>query len=108
MLSEVNHFSAADQNTIESRRDDVLSQAGFVTQGSEVFANHCAACHGLDGMDTDNTPSLFERVPGLDDSELVMTLLQGKGDMPAWDYLSDQELADLLAYLSNTFNPVAQ
>ena len=47
--------------------------------------------------------NLAELVPASDDAMIVNTFLNGKGSMPAQSALSDQELADVLAYVNANF-----
>ena len=62
-------------------------------------------CHGADGRGTAQAPSLYERVPPLEDTEVLATLINGKnGGMPAWGHFSDRQLADILGYLRFTFD----
>ena len=46
-----------------------------------------------------NAANLMNVVPMLSDDALVSTLLNGKGAMPSWEELKDQELADIRAFL---------
>jgi cytochrome c551 len=83
----------------------ILGLDGNASAGQSVFANNLcsnAICHGTDGTNGD-APSLAEQVAAGSDQQLVTSLLNGKGDMPTQGALSDQELADVLAWLNETF-----
>ncbi len=90
-------------------------KAGDPTQGKELYAGSCAACHGPDakglpGLGKDLTASEF--VKGLSDSELLEFVKKGrpasdpanttgvdmppKGGNPA---LTDEQLMDIIAYI---------
>ena len=85
--------------------------------GKSLFQQHCSACHQLDGG---GVPNMF---PPLKESEyingevkwIVSSLVKGlegpitvKGVeydnmMPAMDYLSDEDIANILTYVRGSF-----
>jgi putative membrane protein len=74
---------------------------GDVDAGGEVFANHCAACHGVSGEGRGAVPALI----GVDDrhtiDEVGTVIRQGRAGMPAFDAtLSDDQIDDVLAYVA--------
>ena len=81
--------------------DDILALTGDSAAGADVFASSCAACHGDDGV-SGASPARDGEVPEKSDEELLGIILEGYDDMPAQD-LTDQEAADVLAYLRDTF-----
>ncbi|MCR9162197.1 MAG: c-type cytochrome [Nannocystaceae bacterium] len=90
----------------EDRAATILSLEGDASAGAMVFsAGACATagCHGPDGVSGMASPSLDASVPSATDTQIVNSLLNGKGSMPAQSNLSDQELADVLAYVTDTF-----
>ena len=64
----------------------------------KIFADDCARCHGVQGIKDSRTPNL--QTIALDKSQLVTSITNGKGHMPAWkDKLSPAEIsavADLI------------
>lgn len=80
----------------ESRADTILGLSGDATAGADVYDANCASCHGTDGSGGSG-PSLLDEYPGA--AEAVDVILEGTGDMPAFDTLADQDIADLLAFL---------
>jgi mono/diheme cytochrome c family protein len=81
-----------------------LGLTGDAQQGAATFASKCTSCHGVTGEGSGWAPNLYDRVPTRDDESIVQTLIQGRGNMPVWgDVLDDQELADLFAHLRATF-----
>ncbi len=81
----------------------ILGLTGDATAGEMVFSdNACSVvgCHGPDGT-VDNP--LGPLVMAASDEQIVDTFLNGKGSMPAQSSLSDQELADVLAWLNANF-----
>ncbi len=83
-----------------SRVDDVLALDGDATNGADVFGDTCAVCHGDDGSGGSG-PDLT----GQDSLETVISsVLNGNGSMPAFDGdLTDQEIADVAAYVTGGF-----
>jgi mono/diheme cytochrome c family protein len=79
-----------------------LELQGDASRGESLFAFHCASCHGGDGSGGSQGVDLREEVPHHSDRELVGLMANGKGTMPA-PGLSDQQIADVLAYLRETF-----
>jgi mono/diheme cytochrome c family protein len=76
--------------------------------GHAVFVSHCATCHYANSEDGLNGPGLegLFRKPYLpsgqvaNDTRVTDVILRGRRMMPALgNTLTDQELADLLAYL---------
>ncbi|MEE2751028.1 MAG: cytochrome c [Myxococcota bacterium] len=82
----------------ETGLDEVV---GDIERGAEVFAGTCAGCHGPEGSGG-SAPGLMYIVKQHDDSGLTDIILEGTGNMPPQD-LSNQELADVIAYLRDSF-----
>ena len=95
-----------------------------ITRGKEVYANNCINCHMVDGA---GTPDAFPPLAKADylkksAATLINLILQGQnveitvnkkkynGQMPAQNYLNDEEIADVLNYSRNSWTnkmPVA-
>lgn len=80
--------------------DAILELDGDIDAGETVYTTNCAGCHGADGEGVSG-PALAGHLHG--DEEILETVFNGLGSMPAFD-LSDQEAADLLAYLFDAFD----
>lgn len=90
----------------EDRAANVLALEGDAAAGMAGFGTFgCSneSCHGADGLSGMASPSLNMSVPNASDEVIVNTFLNGKGSMPPQSARTDQELADLLAYVSETF-----
>lgn len=90
----------------EDRAASILGLEGDAATGATLFTSSgCSndSCHGADGVSGPASPSLDTSVLASDDAQIVNTFLNGKGGMPAQSSLDDQQLADLLAYVSDTF-----
>lgn len=88
-------------------KDSGSDATGDATAGAEVYAGSCEGCHGADGtlgVEIGGTPAtdLNTEVPEESDDELIDIILNGEGNMPAQS-LSEQEAADCVAYLRETF-----
>ena len=106
MASEVAFFDFQDGEAARPRTEAVLELDGDADAAADVFSTRCTGCHGTDGTGSGFAPSLYDRVPLRDDRSLLQTLLQGRGNMPAWaEQLDDQQLADLRALLRRRFDP---
>jgi len=82
-----------------SRVDDILALEGDPAVGYEVYDAECAVCHGVDG-EGGSGPSLA----GEDEErEIVEVILTGEDEMPAFDDLADQDIADLLSAIVQGF-----
>lgn len=88
-----------------------------VSEGQTLYMQHCAPCHLPDGKGVkDLFPPLAdtEWVTG-NKSRLIQVMLKGlsvpievrgttyEQEMPAFAYLSDEEIADILTYVRNSF-----
>ena len=77
--------------------------SGDATAGAQVYSDTCATCHGPNGTEGLPTyPSLVVEIPDQTDAQLENVIQNGYGDMPAQG-LTDMELADVIAYLRETF-----
>lgn len=88
----------------EEPRHEVEVEPGASTDGQELFANNCAACHQADGSGAGNnailplSPSGFVTME--DPEQLIRTVLDGRSGMPAFAaLLSDEELAEILTHV---------
>ena len=103
-----------DQRTIETLRPPVpVAGGGGLVDGKLIYGGKCAACHQATGL---GVPGVFpplaasEWVTG-DEKTLSHILLHGiegelevkgvvyKGAMPAWNMMSDAELAGVMTYI---------
>jgi ubiquinol-cytochrome c reductase cytochrome c subunit len=80
----------------DDRIDTIVGLTGDAANGGAVYASNCAGCHGADG-----NGGTEEGILGEDDVEVVEVVLNGKESMPSFaDTLSDQDIADVLAWLA--------
>jgi len=76
--------------------------------GKDVFAKHCAGCHGADGKGNDAIakamkvtipPLASKEVQALSDADLSKVITDGKGKMPAMKTLSSADVANVVAFI---------
>jgi mono/diheme cytochrome c family protein len=77
-----------------------------VDQGKVTYAQKCSHCHGPNMVNSGTITPDLRAFPD-DRTRFVTTVKQGKnGKMPPWgDILSEQEIADIWAYVSTRRNP---
>ncbi len=77
------------------------ARAADVIKGAQVYARHCAACHGPNGISVMPGAPHLARGEQLMQSDLTLlaSLKSGKNAMPAYfGILSDREILDVIAY----------
>lgn len=87
----------------------LFGQKGDAKAGKEVFDNNCSVCHNSDSTDVKMGPGfkgLFKKdkmsTTGkpVTDANILEKINEGGNGMPAYkDILSDQEKANVIAYL---------
>lgn len=95
--------------------------AAIIESGGKVYELSCLACHQVDGSGVPymNPPLIKTSVVLGDKKELIKVILTGLSDkeidgqtysnpMPALEYLSDKEIADVLTYIRNSFGNKAE
>lgn len=88
--------------------DSASDLVGDPVAGAAVFKSTCAEakCHGPDGSGSDpksDAADLADEVPEKTDAELESIITEGFALMPAQSALSDQDVADVIAYLRQEF-----
>lgn len=78
------------------------SYAADSVKGGELYATHCASCHGVFGVsDMPDAPN-FDQGESLFQPDLVLlnSIKAGKNAMPAYrGIFSDRDILDMIAYL---------
>lgn len=80
----------------------VVALTGDVEAGRAVFASTCSTCHGANGEGASG-PSLLGHFDHHPREVLADIILTGEGPMPAQPQLSDQAIADVIAFGLTTF-----
>ncbi len=95
----------------------VVVDKAAVANGLIVFTQNCVSCHQADGGGVPHMNPPLIKTPWVlgDQTRLIKIILNGfkedveiNGDrysnvMPAFNYLKDQEIADVLTYVRNNF-----
>lgn len=94
-------------NTVKPEKEEIkMDHDSIIGRGKAIFEKHCALCHGLNG-EGGLCPTLVNITQKWSEDELIAIVLysiKGKA-MPAFeDVLSDQEIADTVYYISNSWN----
>ena len=83
----------------DDRVEALLALTGDATAGEALFTAACATCHGP-GATGGSAPQLVSHFEL--DTVHIRAIVYGKEEMPAFgDLLSDQDIADVAAYLSD-------
>lgn len=76
--------------------------AGDMHKGQQLYATHCAVCHGQSGISRMPGAPNFARQEGIlkPDFTLLSTIRSGRNAMPAFrGILSDRDIMDAIAYI---------
>jgi len=76
--------------------------AADINKGAQLYALHCANCHGASGVPVMGGAPNFQRSEKLlqPDTLLLASIRSGKNAMPAYvGILRDQEIIDVIAHL---------
>ena len=76
--------------------------AADIGKGGQLYATHCALCHGASGTPVVPGAPDFRRLESLmrPDQQVLNSIKNGKGGMPGFfGILRDREIMDVVAYL---------
>ena len=99
-------MAIAQMSTQAAAQQQTAADQARIDQGKITFAQKCSHCHGPNMVNAGTVTPDLRAFP--DDRERFFTTVkQGKnGRMPPWgDLLSDDQIADLWAYMSSRRNP---
>lgn len=87
-----------------TRAQTIEAITGSATQGKTSYESQCAACHGLDGKGTSGGSDLVNSVKTRTGEAFINAIIVGVSgtSMSAYGTLSDQEIANLYAYVKTT------
>lgn len=80
-------------------RAALLAPNGSARSGAGVYATSCASCHGSDKQGRDRAPSLAQLGARLSATDVYRVLDNGRGFMPSFAALSNEERRAVTAYL---------
>lgn len=114
-------LSAQNKHT-KSAAKPVSGLSAAINNGKVIYTQHCLSCHQVDGGGVPNmNPPLIKTsyVTG-NKTRLIKVVLNGfaqnveidgesySNNMPPQNFLKDQEIADVLTYVRNSFGNKAQ
>lgn len=93
----------ADAMDASEMTEDMGDMQAMLDQGQQVYAESCAGCHGPEGQG--NVGPAHAGNANLADADFVIVrMLDGQGQMPAWrDRLDDEQIAAVASYIRNSF-----
>ncbi len=69
--------------------------------GEKIYQNQCSMCHGINRAGSPPSIPALRGIEGiLTDQEIADTIRQGKGRMPPFNGLNDEQVASLVHYLT--------
>ncbi len=77
------------------------SDGSNIGQGQRLYATHCPGCHGLNRQGNGANPNLVNIKERRTEQFLGQIIRQGKGQMPSYGHLSDEDRAAIVAYLTD-------
>ena len=84
------------------RAMDIAALDGDLSNGRVLYQEYCASCHGENG-DDGSGPSLLRRsnieMSVEENADEIIERMEEKGRRADRVYLSDQEIADIIAYV---------
>lgn len=93
--------AACGDTGVAGRAADIDALSGDAAAGTALYETHCLACHGADARSGSAGEDLVDEVG--EGGEFIEAILEGKdgGAMPAFaETLSDQDVADIVAYIT--------
>ena len=88
---------SGDNGASGSRVDDIQALTGDATEGQTLYASSCQGCHASDGTGQNGNPDITGSISDSD----INIILTGPGQMPAFSSLTDQQIADIAAYVES-------
>lgn len=90
----------ADGEEAEPEAGGIQVSEGDPSAGKAIFADNCAVCHGSGGTGGNVGPPLDDPQLAQEEEAVVNQIVEGGGGMPPFgDELSDQEIADVAAFV---------
>jgi quinoprotein glucose dehydrogenase len=83
---------------------EIPAQETYQQAGSRIYQHNCMACHGPDRKGSGNYPSLVNINRKYSDTSLHGLLLSGRGMMPAFTHLSDEEKDAVASFILENNN----
>ena len=87
-----------------AQQQAAVSDQALIGPGKTAYAQKCSHCHGPNMVTSGTVAPDLRGFPD-DNARFTTTVKQGKNNMPPWkDILSDQEIAEIWAFVSSRRN----
>lgn len=83
---------------LETREQIQAREEALAAGGMALYQNNCQACHGADRAGLAG-PSLLELSGRLSYNDFKQVVITGRGEMPAFSHLREEEMQDLYKFL---------
>ncbi|HXF60050.1 MAG TPA: cytochrome c, partial [Caldilineaceae bacterium] len=83
-----------------------MSEEELISMGEQVYTTNCASCHQPNGQGSGAYPALSGNpfVTAEDSTQVIQTVVQGRGQMPAFgNSLSSEQIAAVVSYIRNAW-----
>lgn len=88
-----------------AQQQAAIGDQALIGPGRTHYAQKCSHCHGPNMVTAGTVAPDLRSFPD-DNARFVTTVKQGKNNMPPWkDVLSDQEIAEIWAFVSSRRKP---
>ncbi|HUA93151.1 MAG TPA: c-type cytochrome [Terracidiphilus sp.] len=106
---DIVHAATAGQESGAQATSAASPEDSAAHAGAQVYAEHCSMCHGKNREGNPPTyPSLAGIKHQLSDEQIATLIHNGKGGMPPFPALPQNEVAGLLEFLGTSPNGAAQ
>lgn len=101
-ISAAQRAAAQQPASEQAKPGPATADQGMIDKGKAIFAEHCSHCHGFNMVNAGTITPDLRKFPD-DRPRFVTTVKSGKNNrMPPWgDILSDDDIANLWAYVSS-------
>lgn len=91
----------ANESPAFLKMSSIAERLENATRGKILYTNTCAPCHGADGQGSDAYPSLVDVGKRLPIENIVSVVKSGRGRMPSFQHLPDEDREAIIRYLLN-------
>lgn len=89
----------------QSTQEHAPASSGHPDAGARTFSTYCSGCHGADGRGGERAPNIAttRNIVAMSDDDLEAIVKKGVSGsgMPAFGFLGDQAVKDVIAHLRN-------
>ncbi len=83
---------------VSERAETIAGLTGDAELGQPLYTTHCVRCHADDLSGTSVGPALKSSIF---DASTIDIILDGEDEMPPYDNLSDEDIANMVAYIES-------